>query len=76
MATNLDNVKETPDEQILSLITTPATYETGFRTLVIKYQERLYYHIRRMVLDHDDTDDVLQNTLIKVWKNLENLILI
>lgn len=71
MATNRDNVKETPDEQILSLIMTPATYETGFRTLVIKYQERLYYHIRRMVLDHDDTDDVLQNTFMKVHKGIQ-----
>jgi RNA polymerase sigma-70 factor (ECF subfamily) len=36
-----------------------------------KYQKRVYMHIRRLLIDHDDTDDVLQNTFIKVWKNLE-----
>lgn len=40
--------------------------------LVQNYQEKLYWHIRYMVKDHDDTDDVLQNTFIKVYKNLAN----
>lgn len=44
--------------------------ETAFRTLVTQYKERLYWHIRKIVLDHDDTDDVLQNTFIKVYKNI------
>ncbi|MFC7357042.1 RNA polymerase sigma factor [Jejudonia soesokkakensis] len=44
--------------------------ETAFRTLVSQYKERLYWHIRKMVLDHDDADDVLQNTFIKVYKNI------
>ena len=35
------------------------------------YKERLYWHIRRIVLDHDDTDDVLQNTFIKVYRNID-----
>lgn len=43
----------------------------AFETLVNAYKERLYWHIRRIVLDHDDTDDVLQNTFIKVYKNIE-----
>ncbi|MEM9022947.1 MAG: RNA polymerase sigma factor, partial [Bacteroidota bacterium] len=34
-------------------------------------QQRLYHHIRRMVTDHDDTDDILQNVFIKVWKNID-----
>ncbi len=38
--------------------------------LMVKYQQRLYWQIRRMVLDHDDADDVLQNVFIKVWNNL------
>jgi len=42
-----------------------------FTKLVKKYQERLYWHIRRMVVVHDDADDILQNVFIKVWKNLE-----
>ena len=43
-----------------------------FDSLVRNYKERLYWHIRRMVVSHDDADDVLQNTFIKVFKNLEN----
>ncbi len=45
--------------------------ETAFRELVQTYQERLYWQIRRIVLDHDETDDVLQETFIKVFRNLD-----
>lgn len=44
--------------------------EASFTQLVQKYQERLYWHIRRMVVAHEDANDVLQNVFIKVWKNL------
>jgi len=44
----------------------------AFNLLVRKYQERLYWHIRRMVIHHSDADDVIQNTLLKVWTGLEN----
>ena len=44
--------------------------ETAFTQLVRKYQERLYWHIRRMVVEHEDANDILQNVFIKVWKNL------
>ncbi|WP_340076884.1 RNA polymerase sigma factor [Leptobacterium sp. I13] len=47
------------------------TQESAFRILVGNYKEQLYWHIRRMVLNHDDTDDVLQNTFIKVYRNIE-----
>ncbi len=50
----------------------PSTREKAFRNLVGTYQERLYWHIRRMVLVHDDADDVLQDTFIKVFRNVEN----
>lgn len=46
------------------------TFEHGFRLLVGAYKERLYWHIRRMVLIHDDADDVLQNTFIKIYKGI------
>ena len=46
--------------------------DLAFHTLVKKYQERLYWHIRKIVLSHDDADDVLQNTFIKVWKSIGN----
>lgn len=44
----------------------------AFSEIVRTYQERLYWHIRQMVLVHDDTNDVLQNTFLKAWKGLEN----
>ncbi len=44
--------------------------DAAFTKLVRKYQERLYWHIRRMVVGHEDTDDILQNVFIKVWRNL------
>jgi RNA polymerase sigma-70 factor (ECF subfamily) len=54
----------------VSLQKTPL--QEQFDGLVNDYKERLYWHIRRMVISHDDADDVLQNTFIKVFKNLEN----
>ncbi len=47
------------------------TRHKAFEVLVDAYKQRLYWHIRRIVLDHDDTDDVLQNTFIKVYRNLD-----
>lgn len=45
--------------------------EQAFKELVTQYKERLYWHIRHIVKSHDDTDDVLQNTFIKVFKNID-----
>ncbi|MFT7071758.1 RNA polymerase sigma factor [Patiriisocius sp. Uisw_017] len=47
------------------------TRNDGFNNLVALYKERLYWHIRKIVLSHYDTDDVLQNTFIKVFKNID-----
>jgi len=47
------------------------TKEVAFRELISQYKERLYWHIRKIVISHDDADDVLQNTFIKVFKNIE-----
>lgn len=41
-----------------------------FMEIVHRYKEKVYYHIRRILLDHDDTDDAAQNTFIRVWENL------
>jgi RNA polymerase sigma factor (sigma-70 family) len=66
------NVKEQiSDEYILNLLGNPTTYEKGFRLLMTTYQEPLYRHVRRMVFDHDDANDVIQNTFIKVYRNVE-----
>ncbi|OWP83077.1 RNA polymerase subunit sigma-70 [Flavobacterium davisii] len=48
------------------------TQNEAFRKLIRMYQKPLYYHIRNIVIDHDDTDDILQNTFIKVFQNLQN----
>ncbi|WP_396175706.1 RNA polymerase sigma factor [Flavobacterium sp.] len=50
----------------------PKTQEVAFKKLVKDYQRPLYNHIRTIVLNHDDTDDVLQNTFIKVFRNLSS----
>ncbi|HAD15062.1 MAG TPA: RNA polymerase subunit sigma-70 [Saprospirales bacterium] len=62
--------KPVSDEQIMELLRSRATFERGFRLLMAQYRERLYWHIRRMVLVHDDADDVLQNTFIKVYRGI------
>ena len=49
------------------------TKEQAFRILVREYKERLYWHIRKIVISHDDANDVLQNTFIKVFKGIANL---
>ena len=60
------------DQELLALFKDPATKEQAFTHILKKYQEKLYWHIRRMVVSHDDTDDILQNMFIKVWKGLDN----
>jgi len=48
------------------------TLERAFRTLMTLYKERLYWHIRKIVINHTDADDVLQNTFIKVYRNIHS----
>ena len=60
------------DGALLAAFRNEATREGAFNALVKRFQERLYWHVRRMVIEHEDANDVLQNVFIKVWKNLEN----
>jgi RNA polymerase sigma-70 factor (ECF subfamily) len=60
------------DEELLIRFKNPDTREKAFEMIIKKYQEKLYWHVRRMVVGHEDANDVLQNTFIKVWKSLEN----
>lgn len=62
----------TTDQQILDSLKDASTRELAFRYLVSKYKERLYWHIRKIVMNHDDTDDVLQNTFIKIWNGMDS----
>jgi RNA polymerase sigma-70 factor (ECF subfamily) len=60
------------DKELLFQFHQTATKEKAFTAIIKKYQEKLYWHARRLVVDHDDANDVLQNVFIKVWKGLEN----
>jgi RNA polymerase sigma-70 factor (ECF subfamily) len=57
-----------PDFDIIQLLKTDV--DKGFRLVVEKYSKRLYWHIRRLVILHEDADDALQNTFINAWKNI------
>lgn len=60
------------EKHLIALLSDSDTQRKAFEQLVSQYSETLYWQIRRIVLDHDDANDVLQNTLIKVWNNLED----
>lgn len=60
------------DQDILAKFADPAARNVAFNQLVRKYQSKVYWHIRKMVVDHDDADDLTQDVFVKVWKHLEN----
>lgn len=68
----LEKKQEIRDEAILKMVENTQERERGFRLLLEKYQERLYWQIRRMVLQHEDANDVLQNCLLKILRGLPN----
>ncbi len=59
------------DKELLQFIKNEDNKNFGFDLLVKTYQEKLYWHIRRIVINHADADDVLQNTLLKVWDKID-----
>lgn len=64
--------KNTHNERdILALLQDTETRKKGFEMIVAEYSEQLYRQIRRMVISHDDANDVLQNTFIKAWLNID-----
>lgn len=60
------------DKELLNMFRDEASRHHAFNLIVRKYQEKVYWHIRRMVISHDDANDVMQNTFIKAWKGLKN----
>jgi RNA polymerase sigma factor (sigma-70 family) len=60
------------DKTLLEQFRSEVTKERAYTGIIKKYQEKLYWHIRRMVVDHEDANDVLQNMFIKVWRGLDN----
>ena len=61
----------TDEEEFILRLKDPKSKEAAFRELLKLYKERLYWHIRKIVISHDDADDVLQNTFIKVYRSID-----
>lgn len=66
------SLSSTSDNELLAEFRNPVTKEKAYTTIIKKYQEKLYWHVRRMVVEHEDANDVLQNVFIRVWNGLEN----
>lgn len=64
-------MKQVEDSEILEKFSNEKTRHEAFNLLLHKYQQKIYWHIRRLVIDHDDSDDLVQETFVKVWKNLD-----
>jgi RNA polymerase sigma factor (sigma-70 family) len=62
---------EYKDKELIDLFLNPETKHYGFNLLVNKYKEKLYWHIRKIVINHDDADDLVQDTFVKIWHGLE-----
>ena len=60
------------DERLIGQLKDPSQKRVAFHELVTIYQEKLYWHIRKIVIDHDDTDDILQNVFAKVWNHVDS----
>jgi RNA polymerase sigma factor (sigma-70 family) len=65
-------ITTTTDTELLIQFRDPVTKEKAFTAIIKKYQEKLYWHVRRMVVEHEDANDVLQNVFIRVWNGLQN----
>ena len=59
------------EREVLKLLQEESTQRKGFEMIVAQYSEQLYWQIRRMVLSHEDANDLLQNTFIKAWTNID-----
>jgi RNA polymerase sigma-70 factor (ECF subfamily) len=68
---NQKRLTELSDRELINQFREGSNRNYAFNLLVLKYQERLYWHIRKIVISHDDSDDVLQNTFIKAFEGLE-----
>lgn len=60
------------DKEIIDLCRDDNNSSYGFNLLIKKYQQKIYWNIRRILINHEDTNDVVQNTFIKVWENINS----
>lgn len=65
-------MNEQNDKELLALFKNPNTKKQGFNKIVRTYNKRIYWHVRKIVICHEDANDVVQNTFINAWKGLEN----
>ncbi len=68
----LQNMVAVDEQLMLKGLQNPSTKTQAFDQMVRVHQEMLYHHVRRMVIVHDDADDILQNTFIKAWKYIDS----
>jgi RNA polymerase sigma-70 factor (ECF subfamily) len=64
-------MSEYNDDELLMRFRNESSRNSAFSAIVVRYRERLYWHIRKMVIVHEDADDVVQNTFLKAWRGLE-----
>jgi len=64
-------MNEYNDDELLKCFRNESSRNDAFSAIVVRYRERLYWHIRKIVIVHEDADDTVQNTFLKAWKGLE-----
>lgn len=69
---NQSDQKISNEKELREALANPQTRRQAFSELITVYQERIYWQIRKLVINHDDTADVLQNTFMKAWQNIEH----
>ncbi|AZQ44763.1 RNA polymerase sigma factor [Nonlabens ponticola] len=65
-------MSQVTENEIIALIKDPKSLDKGFRLLVAQYQQNIYWQIRKILLNHEDTDDVVQNVFIKIHRGIGN----
>lgn len=64
--------REYDEKQLMQMLSQPDTQRKAFEMVVKTYSERLYWQVRRIVISHEDADDVMQNVMLKAWVNLDS----
>ena len=60
------------EQQLIAMLSDPSTQRKAFEVVVREYSEQLYWQVRRIVLSHEDANDVMQNVMLKAWTNLDS----
>jgi RNA polymerase sigma-70 factor (ECF subfamily) len=65
-------IEELSDQELIERFRNTDTRNYAFNLIIRKYQQKVYWHIRRIVINHDDANDITQDTFIKIWKSLDD----